>query len=126
MDKDKNGIVDEYEEISEVGMIFEESPNYPELSLGYVEPAADRDVFIEDQWNVGISGYAPIRDQDGHSIAILGVDVKSYTLANSFTKINRAYIGSLVLSMLFSGALVVLIMIWIVGSWERKHFYSSV
>lgn len=45
----------------------------PELLASYNGPTADKNV-TKDVWGVFISGYAPIRDSNGKSVAILGVD----------------------------------------------------
>ena len=46
----------------------------PEMLEAYSGPAADKKI-TSDEWGSFISGYAPIRDSDGKSIAILGVDI---------------------------------------------------
>jgi len=46
----------------------------PEMLKAYGGPAADKKI-TSDEWGSFISGYAPIRDSDGKSIAILGVDI---------------------------------------------------
>ncbi|MDO8489623.1 MAG: hypothetical protein Q7S42_05915 [Candidatus Omnitrophota bacterium] len=45
----------------------------PEMLEAYNGPSADRKI-ATDVWGTFISGYAPIRDTDGATIAILGVD----------------------------------------------------
>ena len=54
----------------------------PEMLVAYSGPAADKKI-TSDEWGKFISGYAPIRDTSGKSIAILGVDIDAagiYTL----------------------------------------------
>jgi len=46
---------------------------FPEMLEAYSGPAADKKI-TPDQWGGFISGYAPIYDASGKSIAILGVD----------------------------------------------------
>jgi len=45
----------------------------PEMMSAYNGPSADEKINT-DAWGVFISGYAPIRDSEGKSVAILGVD----------------------------------------------------
>lgn len=50
-----------------------DSRKIPEMLEAYQGPTADKQV-TTDVWGVFISGYAPIRDAGGKTIAILGVD----------------------------------------------------
>ena len=50
-----------------------DSRNLPEMREAYSGPTADKRI-TTDAWGVFISGYAPIRDADGKTVAILGVD----------------------------------------------------
>ncbi|HPT39139.1 MAG TPA: hypothetical protein PL125_02950 [Candidatus Omnitrophota bacterium] len=47
---------------------------FPEMLKAYNGPAADQSI-TSDEWGIFISGYAPIRDANGKSIAILGADI---------------------------------------------------
>lgn len=58
----------------------------PDLWLGFDSPTADRRQ-VRDLWGVSISGYAPIRDSSGETVALLGVDVydqQLYALQQEF------------------------------------------
>ncbi|MCX5696330.1 MAG: hypothetical protein NTW18_06760 [Candidatus Omnitrophica bacterium] len=46
---------------------------FPEMMAAYNGPSADKKI-TTDVWGIFISGYAPIRDSEGRSVAILGVD----------------------------------------------------
>jgi signal transduction histidine kinase len=49
---------------------------YPQLKMALAGPAADEDITI-DKWGRWLSGYAPIYDQNGIPIAIMGVDMRA-------------------------------------------------
>ncbi len=51
-----------------------DASRYPAMLLGFDHPAADRKLMM-DAWGVTLSGYAPIKDKSGKSVAILGIDV---------------------------------------------------
>ncbi len=51
-----------------------DASGFPALLRGFMFPSADRKLTV-DKWGVFLSGYAPIRDVSGKSIAILGVDI---------------------------------------------------
>ena len=48
--------------------------NDPEMLSAFNGPSADKDI-VPDSWGVTLSGYAPIRDSFGKSVAILCVDI---------------------------------------------------
>ena len=120
LDENKNGIVDAREKPSPIGSIYEESLNFPELDAGYQQPTADRKI-LADYWGVSLSGYAPIRDADGKSIAILGVDMTSSVVSATFTRLNHAFRVTLAIAIVLSLALMLSVILWIVGLWERKQ-----
>lgn len=47
---------------------------FPEMLKGFNNASADKKIMI-DEWGVTLSGYAPILDKEGKSVAILGVDM---------------------------------------------------
>lgn len=47
---------------------------FPQMLAGFKAPSVDPDI-AEDSWGKMISGYAPIRDKQGETVAILGIDV---------------------------------------------------
>ena len=121
LDDNKNGVLESDESPVEVGEIFEKSLSFPELEIGYERPAADRSIEISDEWGVSLSGYAPIRNADGQSVAVLGVDMTSDEVNKTFRKLSRAYNSTLGLSVLISFSLFAVVVLWIVGLWETKR-----
>jgi len=61
-----------------------DAARFPAMMKGYQEPSADSDLEV-DEWGVTLSGYAPIRDVHGQSIAMLGVDI----LANDIYQLQK-------------------------------------
>ncbi len=49
---------------------------YPEMMKGFLGPSADRTI-VKDRWGVFLSGYAPIKDDKGEAVAVLGVDMSA-------------------------------------------------
>lgn len=45
----------------------------PEMANGFIRPSADKDI-ITDKWGATISGYAPIKTDDGRTVALIGLD----------------------------------------------------
>lgn len=76
LDENKNGMVDEDEVASYTGELYDWS-EFPVLgNEAFLRPSVD-DVIGTDQWGSIISGYAPIRDEKGQSVAVLGIDMKA-------------------------------------------------
>jgi hypothetical protein len=47
---------------------------FPDMKKAFERPSADTKL-TEDEWGVTLSGYAPIRDESGRTVAILGIDI---------------------------------------------------
>ena len=72
IDFNKDGIIGEEDEIPIPGMPYDVS-EIPAVALGMVVPSADAEPFI-DQWGTFISGFAPIKNAQGVTVAVLGID----------------------------------------------------
>jgi signal transduction histidine kinase len=49
---------------------------FPQLKIALIGPSADEDITV-DKWGRWLSGYAPIYDQYGIPIAIMGIDMRA-------------------------------------------------
>lgn len=49
---------------------------FPEMLEGLKSSSADKQLMV-DEWGVTLSGYAPIRDKAGNTVAVLGVDISA-------------------------------------------------
>jgi len=49
---------------------------YPEMMKAFSGPSADRKI-VKDKWGIFLSGYAPIKDERGEPVAILGIDMSA-------------------------------------------------
>lgn len=100
------------------GDLFDASP-FPELLLGFEGPTADRNFDLTDQWGVALSGYAPVADEAGRAIAVLGVDVVRAELDERFAALDRSLAVSLALSGALSIVALLLITATVVGRWRQ-------
>lgn len=92
LDEDKNGIVDENEQASQPGELYDWT-DFPKLGTeAFLHPTVD-DHVGEDQWGPIISGYAPILGKNGQIIAILGIDMD----ANEYIKLTRSIFSPIAL-----------------------------
>jgi serine/threonine protein kinase len=105
------------------GDLFDASP-FPELLLGFEGPTADRNYELTDEWGVALSGYAPVADETGRAIAVLGVDVVRTELDDRFAALDRSLAVSLALSGALSIVALLLITATVVGRWRQMDAAS--
>lgn len=77
-----------------------DASRFPEMLEGFKAPSADHQLQV-DPWGITLSGYAPIVDRSGKTVAILGVDILADDVAKMQGEIKRRMIV-----LLFSGILV--------------------
>lgn len=75
LDVNGNGIVDEDEAPAKTGEEYDIS-DLPALYAAFTAASVDEEV-TQDQWGRLISAYAPIKNNDGETVAVLGMDIKA-------------------------------------------------
>ncbi len=73
IDRNTNGVIDPDEIRAVAGQRYD-IKDAPDLAAGFARPAADQE-YVRDQWGRWLSGYAPIRDQQGEVTGLVGVDL---------------------------------------------------
>ena len=63
-----------------------DAQDVPVLLKGFAAAAVEDELYA-DEFGVTLSGYAPIRDQNGTSVALVGVDVRAIEIENIRTRI---------------------------------------
>ncbi len=104
LDDNGNGTVDEDEAPGLPGEEYDisDASFLPLRTDGFAKPVTDQEI-TEDRWGSYISGYAPIFDADGKTVAILGIDMD----AGNFFRLSRSVISpSILLLVILSGFLV--------------------
>ncbi len=105
LDANQNGIVDANEQASKPGDLYDWS-QFPVLdSEAFLHPTVDAHI-ATDQWGILISGYAPIRNKEGQTVAVLGLDMAakdySYMTESVFSPIAFLLLMLATLSIGFS------------------------
>ncbi len=101
LDRNGNGTVDEDEEPSYPGDLYDIS-EIPELKgQAFVEATVDPAVTV-DPWGRLISGYAPIRDSQQRVVGVLGIDMQ----ADAFEQLSQSIFSIDVLMLLFFAGVV--------------------
>jgi len=92
LDEDKNGVLDESEMPAKPGDLYDWQ-QFPKLGEeAFMHPTVD-DHIGEDRWGPIISGYAPIRRDNGQVVGILGIDMD----AHEFTKLSTSIFSPIAL-----------------------------
>ncbi len=71
-----------------------QSPDSEQIFMALSVPSASESVYT-DKWGTFISGYAPVRDDNGNTIAVLGIDVEASNLPEQVSAVRNTYIGLL-------------------------------
>ncbi|MFH0790685.1 MAG: HD domain-containing phosphohydrolase [Candidatus Omnitrophota bacterium] len=85
-----------------------DASRFPEMIRGYEQPSADKKLEV-DEWGVTLSGYAPIRDKSGKSVAMLGVDMMADDVYAIQKTVDRQVFFVLILGIILSALLGILI-----------------
>ena len=73
----------------------------PEMGKAFSGPSADTKL-LKDKWGIFLSGYAPVRDAAGSTVAILGVDMSASDVYYMRKEANRRAAAVLILGILLS------------------------
>jgi len=87
-DIDGNGRIDENETKPALGEMYDATQS-PQMEQGLFGPVADEEI-TNDKWGSWISGYAPLRDDHGRGVAVVGVDYSAQAMINEYWQILRA------------------------------------
>jgi len=113
IDLDDNGIIDDSDALTPPGTIYEDVPE--ESFIGYSSATTNKELY-EDQWGVLLSGYAPIKYENGKTAAVMTIDIR----ADDFFTITSQ---TLYPFLIFIGALVVILFVLvtiIIRIWNRR------
>lgn len=88
-----------------IGEVFPDPP--VSLLEGFSRPSADRE-FTTDRWGTFLSGYAPVRDTSGRTIAMVGVDMDESRVRSKmdFLDSSRVLLGLFIVVLCAVGAII--------------------
>ena len=96
LDSNKNGTIEDDELVPLPGDPYDLSP-YPVLKdEAFFHPSVDREL-QPDQWGLIMAAYAPIYDESGNAVAIIGLDI----LVNDFNQKTQETLLPFILFILF-------------------------
>lgn len=74
---------------------------YPEMAKAFSGPSADKRL-VKDKWGVFLSGYAPIKNDRGESVAILGIDMSARDVYDLQKEVKKRALLVLLLGIIIS------------------------
>jgi hypothetical protein len=83
-------------EMSHSGDVYDIT-DFPQMREAYERPVVD-DAIGEDQWGPFLSAYAPVKNRQGHVVAIVGVDRKGALIRS---ELNHLTFAALTIGVLF-------------------------
>jgi len=86
----------------------------PEMAMGFTQACADKKI-VTDAWGKLLSGYAPIRNASGKTIAILGMDIRADDVYNMHKILYMRAIFVFLLVTIIAVAMGIVISIRITG-----------
>ncbi len=91
LDENENGVIDPDEQVSYPGDTYPIDDIAALRHDAFLFPTSDEEITY-DQWGALISGYAPIRDSRGETVAILGIDMEAGEYLRQARRIFSPYI----------------------------------
>lgn len=115
LDRNKNGVVDDDETASNPGDLYDWTAVSPALGQeAFLHPAVDEEI-VYDQWGGTLSGYAPIRTNQGEVVGILGLDMS----AEDYRNLSQS-IFSPVAFLLMALAVLCVVSSTVIFLWKRR------
>lgn len=111
IDLDDNGVIDDIEIPPAPGELYDAS-EIENLNEGFEGPIAQKE-FIIDKWGIFMSAFSPIKNAQGTTVAVLGIDVE----VKDFNKIINATlipfsVLAVILLLMLSVQTIALVRIW--------------
>lgn len=101
-DANHNGMIDPEENAGVPGQTYDISSQPTMQNEAFLHPSVDSEINT-DQWGTVISGYAPIADASGKSVAILGIDMD----AQDYTSISHSIFSPLAFLLIILSAVLI-------------------
>jgi hypothetical protein len=113
LDYNNNGTIDLHEVAVTVGEKYDIS-QAPYMRDAFVRPSVEED-FAYDSWGTWMSAYAPIRDENGKPVAIIGLDIE----AQHFVSLSQRMLSPIYV-LLFIGIVFVIALVFIALSHKKN------
>ncbi len=114
LDLNLNGLIDPDERASYPGDLYDASDSDELLEGAFIRPTVDKEI-TTDTWGQSVSGYAPIRNENGLPIAALGLDMS----ASDYLYVTRSVFSPIAYLLVVSGGILLggYLMLY---AWQRR------
>ena len=115
IDVNRDGIVepDGPDKLQWPGQDYPEATDIPETFEAYDAPLTSRDLYT-DAYGTVITGYAPIKDELGNTVAVLATDIK----ADDFFRITRQTLQPFLFFIVFLTLIIIVLALIIIYTWR--------
>lgn len=96
-----------------------DATRFPKMLEAFKGISSVDDTLGEDEWGMGLSGYAPVRDKNGKTVAVFGVDVSAQDVYNTQKTVHRRALLVLAVSIVLSLSLGIVLSKGITDPIER-------
>lgn len=117
-DDNQNGVIDP-DEITELPGNEYDAADYPEMIGAWNTPTADQEITPDPPYPDLISGYAPIKNSNGRTVAIVGVDITAAT-------VRQKYAGIRAVNLIVGFILAVLVTMVIQLYFKQREAYEKI
>jgi HAMP domain-containing protein len=90
-----------------IGEVYQ-SPDQENIFMALSVPTSSNGIYT-DEFGTFVSGYAPIRDSNGNTVAVLGIDVEASGLIGKADAIRNTYVALLAVLIIVSTLVVFII-----------------
>ena len=123
-DDNNDGQITEDEKPLPIGAPYDASA-LPAMMLGWTQPAADADITRDPPYPDSISGYAPIRNERGDTVALVGTDIAAGTVGSKLVVVR---IGNALAFLAVAALILALVRLYFQQSklaHERAHLATA-
>jgi class 3 adenylate cyclase len=107
-DYNQNGKIDEDEEPTTTGTLYNIS-EYPAMKEAFKGSITSDKEYTQDSFGVFLSAYAPVKDESGKVVAVIGLDMRADSEFNMINVVFYLYIGLVIFSVVLSISVAVIL-----------------
>ncbi len=108
LDTNSDGIIEADEEATQIGMLYNVSAQ-PQMLKAFQGEATASTEYYRDEWGVWLSAYIPIKDEDGNTFAVMGIDLSAESEFSLINRTQRILVAVILVSIFVAGLLGLII-----------------
>ncbi|MBR33234.1 MAG: hypothetical protein CMN77_18185 [Spirochaetaceae bacterium] len=108
LDTNSDGIIEADEEATQIGMLYNVSAQ-PQMLKAFEGEATASTEYYRDEWGVWLSAYVPIKDVNGQTFAVMGIDLSAESEFSLVNRTRRILVAVILISVFVAGLLGLII-----------------